>query len=93
MAEQTMTVSMNGMRHNLVRSYNRVVRHLKEYIVDNLDDDEREELHEVLDEDFDELRQEIGFLLCVFDPDDEEGFSDLSEEIENLEDFESTEEE
>lgn len=90
----TMTVSMNGMRHNLVRSYNKVVRHLKEHIVDNLTDSECEELHEELDEDFEELRQNIGFLLCVFDPDEnDKNFTDLSKEIDNLEDFESTEEE
>lgn len=93
MVEQTMTVNMNGMRRNLVRSYNKVVRHLKEHITDNLTDDECEELHEKLDDDFDELRQSIGFLLCVFDPDDEKDFSDMSEEIDNLEDFVITEEE
>lgn len=94
MAEHTMTVSMNGMRHNLVRSYNNVVRHLKEHIVDNLTDYECEELHEVLDEDFEELRQNISILLCVFDPDENsKDFTDMSKEIDNLEDFESTEEE
>lgn len=66
MAEQTMTVSMNGMRYNLVKSYNKVVRRLREHIVDNLTERECEELHEVLDEDFEELRQNIGILLCVF---------------------------
>lgn len=94
MAEQTMTVDMNGMRRNLVRSYNRVVRHLKEHITDNLTDNECEEMHEELDEDFDELRQSIGFLLCVFDPNENDNkFTDMSEEIDNLEDFVITEEE
>lgn len=94
MTEQTMTVNMNGMRYNLVKSYNKVVRHLKEHIVDNLTDYECEELHEVLDKDFEELRQNIGILLCVFDPDEnDKDFTDMSEKIDNLEDFESTEEE
>lgn len=92
MTEQTMTVNMNGMRYNLAKSYNKVVRHLKEHIVDNLTDYECEELHEVLDKDFEELRQNIGILLCVFDP-DEKDFTDMSENIDNLEDFESTDEE
>lgn len=92
MAEHTMTVSMNGMRHNLVRSYNKVVRRLREHIVDNLTDYECEELHEVLDEDFEELRQNIGILLCVFDPDENSNdFTDMSKEIDNLEDFKSAE--
>ena len=84
-----MSISMDGLRHNLARSYNKVVRHLKEHITDNLTDNECEELHEELDEDFDELRQNIGFLLCVFDPDEnDKDFTDMSEEIDNLEDFE-----
>ena len=82
-----MTVSMNGLRRNVLRSYNKVVRHLREHILDNLSDYECEELHEELDGDFDELRQDIGFLLCVFDPDGDSKFSDMSEEIDNLEDF------
>lgn len=86
-----MTINMNGLRSNIVRSYNRIVRHLREHITDNLTDYECEELHEVLDEDFEELRQNIGFLLCVYDSDDNT-FSDMSEEIENLEDFEDGEE-
>lgn len=89
MAEGTMTVSMDGMRRNLVRDYNKVVRRLKEHIIDNLTDDECEEMHQVLDEDFENLRQSIGFLLCVFDPDEKDkNFTDLSAEIDNLEDFE-----
>ena len=86
-----MTVNMNGLRRNILRSYNRIVRHLREYITDNLSDYECEELHEELDEDFEELRQNIGFLLCVFDPDGDK-FTDMSEEIDNLEDFETGEE-
>lgn len=93
MAEHTMTVNMDGMRRNLVRSYNEVVRRLKEHIVDNLTDYECEELHEELDEDFEELRQNISILLCVFDPDENDKcFTDMSKEIDNLEDFEGTEE-
>ena len=85
-----MTVNMNGLRSNIIRSYNKVVRHLREHITDNLTDYEYEELHEELDEDFEELRQNIGFLLCVFDSDSND-FSNMSEEIDNLEDFETSE--
>ena len=86
-----MTVNMNGLRRNILRSYNNVVRHLREHITDNLTEYECKELHEELDEDFEDLRQDIGFLLCVFDPDGNT-FSDMSEEIDNLEDFEDGEE-
>ena len=87
-----MTVSMNGLRINLLRSYNKVVRHLREHITDNFTDNECEELHKELDGDFEELRQDIGFLLCVFNL-NVKNFSDMSKEIENLEDFENSEEE
>ena len=86
-----MTINMNGLRDNIIRSYNKVVRHLREHITDNFTNDECEELHEELNEDFEELRQDIGFLLCIFDP-NEKDFSDMSEEIENLEDFEDDKE-
>lgn len=51
-----MTVNMNGLRRNILRSYNNVVRHLREHITDNFTDYECKELHEELDEDFEELR-------------------------------------
>ena len=87
--KEQMTVNMNGLRNNIIRSYNKVVRHLRHYITDNLSDYECEELHEELDEDFDELRRSIGFLLCVYDSDGND-FSDMSEEIDTLEDFETS---
>ena len=46
-----------------------------------------------MDEDFEERWQNIGFLLCVFDPDEnDKRFTDMSKDIDNLEDFEGTEE-
>ena len=88
MKKQMMTVSMDGLRHNLAGSYNDVVKHLREYIENNLTDFECDELCDAVFEDFEELKQNISLLLCVFDPDGDSDFTNMSQEAENLESFE-----
>ena len=83
-----MTVSMNGLRRNLINDYNKVVRKLNEYVTDNLTEHEAEEVHQVLDDAFGQLRQDIGSLCCVYDPDGGDKFTDMSDKIDSLEDFE-----
>jgi len=83
-----MTIIMDGLRRNLVSDYNSVVRELNEYITNELSDSEVEDIHQVLDEKFEQLRQDIGFLLYVYNPEEDKDFTDLSDMIDSLEDFE-----
>lgn len=86
--DMEMTVSMNGLRDNLISDYNKVVRKLNEYITNDLTEFEAEEVHQVLDDALGQLRQDIGILCCVYDPDGGDKFTDMSDRIDSLADFE-----
>jgi hypothetical protein len=71
-----MQVDMNGMRLNIARAFNQMMNKLDDGILDDLDFCQMEAI--------DELRSAIGMSLCVYQ-DGDQGFRDLSEEIELFE--------
>lgn len=78
MKTMNITVSMDGLRRNIARSYNALVETLAyayahDYPID------REEIEEHMRE----LRQDIAILHCVYD-DNTEQFSNLTDEIDKI---------
>jgi|CXWL01.1.fsa_nt_gi hypothetical protein len=67
-------ISMDGLRHNLARSYVDLVEMFNDMFKHDLTIDKNE-----LEEKLLALRQGIGVLHCVYDPEREQ-FSDLSHE-------------
>lgn len=72
------TVHMDGLRHNLARSYIELVE-MFNYIYEHDGEIDKDELEGLLLS----LRQDIGVLHCVYDP-EREHFSDLSHETEKM---------
>lgn len=78
MKPMSLTVSMDGLRRNLARSYNDLVETLA-YAYKHDHQIDREEIAEHLRE----LRQDIAILHCVYDEKTEQ-FSNLTDEIDKI---------
>lgn len=74
------SVSMDGLRINLLQSYNRVANLLNQNTNGEITEVNSEELKELMDE----LQQNVGVLLCIFD-NNKEDFNLLYEKYSTIE--------
>lgn len=79
MPKQSLKVSMDGLRHNLARSYSELVD-MFNYSYKNDWEIDKYELRDKLES----LRQDIAVLHCVFIDSPDEEFHDLGHEIKNI---------
>lgn len=75
-----MTVSIDGLRRNLLSAYKRACAGYREAIEENGYNESFKNLKTGLDD----LRQMIGALMCCYSDDPEDLFSDMSYETDQL---------
>jgi hypothetical protein len=74
-----MKVSVDGLRRNMARAYNKAIDGYQ-YAIECHDGDDFETLKEGLDE----LRQMIGGLMCVYSDDPEDLMTNMADEADKL---------
>jgi len=74
-----MTVSVDGLRRNLARAYEKTIEGFRE-VTEGRDLDDFETLKDGLDD----LRQMIGALFCIYSPNPDDLMTDMADESDKL---------